>query len=67
MHTERTRDKLTMTPKEVQEVMRKHIETQSGRKISGEVCFRTIEMMAGIFETVAYAHLQFPEGEEDDE
>lgn len=67
MHTQRTRDRLSLSPEEVQKVLRDYIEKESGRKISGEIRFQTVEMMAGIFKTVAHVDLQYPEGEEDDE
>lgn len=57
MHTERTRDRVVLTAKEVQTILKDYIETASGRKIDGDVIFQKGDNHSS--ETSAYAHLHY--------
>jgi hypothetical protein len=58
MRTERTRDRIILSPIEVQIILREHIERESGRKIYGEVNFQRENSDTIGPKTSVYVHLQ---------
>lgn len=59
MRTERTRDRIILTPQEVQTILREHIEKASGRKIDGDVLFQQENASVNGARTSAYVHLHY--------